>query len=495
MSHDIYAAWAAAELASHFRSNPSDCFEDITQGDELSVFASREGRNEWPMADGVIKIERGSRSYNLALEFKKVNEGLHGILTALGQSLAYLKKGYSGSVIVVPERYETFERPGEYVRDVLDQNTSNHFVSVFGYDEPDTSIASPFQNRLFCHRRINICGRTAASNLISSQARSSGGTQWAHLREGSSDPGAFFLYLQVAKVLAVNDYQEPDVSLNEALIGAVYRLDQRCSGREDALKYLANARGDSFHDRVWRHFWFKYVLNEDTLPIWNIDNGVYEVNDSFSMIQRSDGNGMKRFFCGRSDSIKNKLVDTLNRQEIMEEEAWEEYARNIHGRAHSYREDIDSGLEHLGLIEYDGRPSDLGYRFVDSCERTGDPNRGTPKSILGKAILKNGQLAAFLHYIHKLSESIFRENANSFVVAEAGSSRFDEEAYLQWLREQLANRLSVMNTASRRGGAQRRPFQAEFAILRNYGFIRGMRMGVGLEVNWPAVQEALDFSF
>jgi len=43
-----------------------------------------------------------------------------------------------------------------------------------------------------------------------------------------------------------------------------------------------------------------------------------------------------------------------------------------------------------------------------------------------------------------------------------------------------------------RGGTPRKAFQGEFAILRKFDFIQGFRIGVGLEINWPAIQEFLD---
>lgn len=61
-------------------------------------------------------------------------------------------------------------------------------------------------------------------------------------------------------------------------------------------------------------------------------------------------------------------------------DAWVEFAKNFHNREQSYRQDIDSSLGHLGFLYADGRITDLGYRYVDACERTGDPNSDYPLS-------------------------------------------------------------------------------------------------------------------
>jgi len=131
----------------------------------------------------------------------------------------------------------------------------------------------------------------------------------------------------------------------------------------------------------------------------------------------------------------------------------------------------------------------LGYRYVDACERTGDPYSGTPKAMLAAALIRNGELGAFLHYMYKLSEEKFRSDPFEF----STGTDFDQAEYLNWIEDQLANNLRVMRKASARGGIARRPFQAELAILRKFDFVSGFRVGVGLEVNWPTVQDAMGF--
>src|SRR5208337_4386848 len=121
---------------------------------------------------------------SLALEFKRANEGIHGLLTAIGQAFAYVHKGYSGVVIAIPSLYETHERPGDYVKEVLDRVNSGNRVGVFVYRPPDTSAASPFRGKLECKRCVridlSIPSRRAGIRRVE--------TQWAHLREGSSFP-------------------------------------------------------------------------------------------------------------------------------------------------------------------------------------------------------------------------------------------------------------------------------------------------------------------
>ena len=147
---------------------------------------------------------------------------------------------------------------------------------------------------------------------------------------------------------------------------------ERVRPQSDPKKYLSNCPNDSLPDRAWRHFWFKYILHGDALAGWSKDpSGNYIVNRTSSEVLRSDGRGKKLVFVGRSDSVKNKLVNDLNSESISEADADEALVKNYFKRAHSYREDVDSGCEHLGFVERDGRLTDSGYKFVDACERFG----------------------------------------------------------------------------------------------------------------------------
>ena len=156
------------------------------------------------------------------------------------------------------------------------------------------------------------------------------------------------------------------------------------------------------------------MFHTDAIPIWNINqSGVREINLVTSKIREWSGD-YKKFFVGRSDSIKNRLFNQFQNTEINESDAWQEYARNVRNRAHSYREDIDSGLLAFGFLESDGKPSDLGYKYVDACERNGGASTGIPISIFGSALLRNANYGAFLHYIYRLSEEEFSNNPLSF---------------------------------------------------------------------------------
>ncbi|PAF19125.1 hypothetical protein, partial [Terribacillus saccharophilus] len=205
----------------------------------------------------------------------------------------------------------------------------------------------------------------------------------------------------------------------------------------------------------------------------------------------------KYFFVGKSNSPKNKIVKKLNDGSITEEQAWFEYARNIRQRAHSFREDIDSSLYHIGMIHEDGKPTSLGYKFVDACERNrNDSLSGTPLAIFESAIIQNGELGAFIHYISLASRKIFKDNPLKFCVIEEGEYQsFNSNSYLQELEEILANDIKVIRKVSLRGGVSRKPFQAELAVLGFLGFLKKGRHRykpvIGLDIDWEKVYSAL----
>ena len=487
MSHDLYASWATTELASCVSRDPSFWFTAPPTPGSLSSSATRERTRTWPISDGVLTVETtAGNSYDIAVELKRENEGLHGLLTAIGQSHAYIHKGFAASIIVIPEKYSSHNSPGEHVSEILTATSANLPIGVYSYKEPDINKPSPFAGLLECHRPIELDGvvrpgrRTGVVPSVT--------TQWGHVREGSSDAHGFFLYLEVAKRLKYVVGTPETYDLPQEMIDAVEIIETGA----DPIKYLSNSIGDDFHDRVWRAFWFRYILSPSLSPIWRGTSRPYIVNDQVTKILVSDG-AYKKFFFGRTDSIKSRLVRELTDCSISEQDAWQQYIANVRNRAHSYREDIDSGLEALGLLASDGKPSELGYRFVDHTERTGTPLSGTANAILGAALLKNANFSAFLHYIYRLSADKFAASPLEFCVTMGSGPRFASNEYLAWLANQLADQLKVMRTVSLRGGRARKPFQAELAILRKFGCVTGFRLGLGLEINWPKVQEYMDF--
>jgi len=196
------------------------------------------------------------------------------------------------------------------------------------------------------------------------------------------------------------------------------------------------------------------------------------------------------FFASRSDSIKQKVVRALNAAAITPETAWEQFAANIRNRAHQYREDVDSGAEAAGFIDVDGQMTELGFRFLNACERTRSANNPQPIAILRRALLVEGDLLAFLHYVHSISDQAFRRDELRFV--DRDQMRFQSFEYRVHLLDELSETLQVAARSRRRPGRQRPPLEGEFITLRHLGLVGNFRIGIGLEINWPAVYGAIE---
>ena len=493
MSHDTEAAYASSEVADIIMVNQNNFFGNFGTQGAWSVYAGREGGHQWPLADGVILAENSTHNdVKIAFEYKRPNEGVHGILTALGQSFAYLEKGYDASVMVIPEAYSSHSMPGQHVKRVLEATSPDVPISIYTYKTPNLSATRPFHGKLQCVRDISLPNCRTITRTTTAATTGNVSTLWAHMREGMSHPDAFFRFCQSVKVITATGEDLAGINLPSELVAAIRRID----GNADPYKYLSNTPGDTISDKAWRYAWFNYYFWENLIPIWASSNP-YVVNNTSTRIRISE-ESWQGLFSGRSDSIKEKLVKKLNEGTISEAEAWEEYAKKVRKDAHSYREVVDSGLYHIGYLNPEGTLTELGYKFVEACERVGTPYIGIPMEIFKASVLQNGQYGAMLHYIYRLSEEKFDTDLFAFSELDRnGNYSFKEQDYLVWIDDYFANELHISKKSTERAGGTRKPFQAELAFLKKMGFVRtngrraAYRVGVGLEIDWPQVQSSM----
>ena len=496
MSHDLEAGFASSELANIISSDPAPFFGTIGRGGNWNLRAGHESGHNWPLTDGVLLAQNtlaNVRDYQIAFEYKRPNEGVHGILTALGQCFTYLEKGYDASVMVIPERYSAHNDPGGHINRVLSAAAPDVPIWLYTYSMPNMSATRPFLNKLQCIRSIDIPSSRTIARTQTRPASANVTTLWAHMREGMSHPDAFYRYCQSVKVVSALGEDYSKIHLPLPLIDAV----QRVKPGADPFKYLSNTAGDTISDMAWRYVWFNFYFWNDLMPIFATGAPTYTVNATTTRIKK-DSTEFQQLFSGRSDSIKTKLVNRLNAGTITESAAWEEYARKVHSDAHSYREVIDSGLFHIGFLSSDGTLTDLGYKYVDQCERINSADDGIPMEMLRAAVVQNGQYGALLHYIYKMSEERFNANMFDFsTVNAAGNYTFNSDEYMAWIDDQFANTLHISKKSTIRAGGSRKPLQAELSFLKRLGFVKShngrtaYRVGVGLEIDWPQVQNSM----
>lgn len=494
MSHNTEAAYASSEIADMIMCSQGTFFGSLGTSGLWSLSAMREGGNQWPLADGVILAENTTyRDVKIAFEYKRPNEGLHGILTALGQSFAYLEKGYDAAVLVIPEEYSSHDSPGLYLNKVMESTVPDIPISIYTYSSPDLSAVRPFQGKLNCVRNISLPDCRKIGKADEGTATGSVSTLWAHMREGMSHPDAFYRFCQAVKIVTAVGEDLNGIVIPHKLEDAVRRINPSA----DIYKYLSNTPGDSVSDMAWRYVWFQFYFWDKLMPIYKTENP-YTVNNEFTKIRLDDDGHYQGLFSGRTDSIKSKLVRKLNANPMHEECIREEYAKKVRSDAHSYREVIDSGLYHIGFLAPGGTLTELGYKYVDACERAANAYAVIPMEILKAAVLQNGRYGAMLHYFYKLSEEKFGEDLFAFAETDGkGNYKFDAQAYLSWLDDEFANTLHLAKKSTIRAGGTRKPFQAELSFLKKLGFVKergrsaAYRVGVGLEINWPQVQNSM----
>lgn len=503
--HNAEADFAGSEVARMLVANPRLCFDAATCPATLSASASYEPSSAgWPKADGLISVlEPGATEQRaIALEYKRPQEGIHGLLTAIGQAHGYLHKGYNGAAIVIPARYASHGTPGEYVRDVLNEISESRSIGVFSYEAPDTTSPTPFAERIQCIRPFVFAGGGVRLRPISQGPK----TQWVHMREGSTTRDAFFRFLQVAKRLSADSSSARPV-LRPEIVDAVGRL---APGR-DPVEYVTNTADNRFLTRVWQHFWLEWLATPDVLTPWRREGGTYVLPGAKTRVLRDDNADFSQLWEGRANGLKETIVAMLNCGEINEARGWELFIggiqatgdgqnkQGVRDRAHSYREDIDSALAQLQWIEHDGIPTDQGYRYMTICERYGGANSQAAIDYMGATLIQTGRYASFLHYIHRLSERKFAEDPLAYTrIGPTGRPVFNEDSYREYLQDietKLADELRVLRKVSGRARPRvRTAFQVELTLLRNYGFVSAARhrLGVGVPIDWEQVVQALN---
>ena len=121
----------------------------------------------------------------------------------------------------MPDSYITHDSPGQYIKEVLDNIKLNMPIGIYSYSAPDSTLASPFKGRLTCHKPIEMLTDKPVEGEL---ATSKSSNQWAHFREGSSEPDAFYRYLQTAKNLKYNELEEREFILRDERVKKMGRI-------------------------------------------------------------------------------------------------------------------------------------------------------------------------------------------------------------------------------------------------------------------------------
>lgn len=488
MNHDVEAAFAASELADFFDKNQKKIFEIYKRPGEWTITAGACSDKNWPFPDGKISAANGTKGdVQIALEYKRTNENVHGILTALGQAFAYISKGYQGTAIVIPDNYPTCSNPADQLVNFINAANTKAPIGVYTYK---SSLIIPgkisFKGNLREERALEF-----QSEKIKKVARvSKDSTIWVHFREGSSEFDDIYKYCYTAKKM---DESKPEsfaaFSIPTELEAALKRKKVT-----DIYAYLSHSvSASTTKNRIWRAYWFEYMAHEGVLTIYDKVGTKYKVHEENSKVKTPSGK-YRTFF----SKCKKKLVDQLNEKTISENEAWEMFAENINSRAHSYRIDIEAFTYGIGFVNTDFKLTELGYRYVNSCT-TGDPFDDLPKKIFAGACLNNGNMNVFLQFFHSVTEDELSLNNLKWADEVKDDKdnivgyKFDDISYRDDIEKEFV-KLHIIKKTTGRSGEKRPPLKAEICLLKMLEITDGQyRVGAGLPIDWGKVQSINDY--
>ncbi|MDM1758772.1 hypothetical protein HX127_14645 [Acinetobacter sp. 256-1] len=488
MSHDLHANLALEGLADYIRHNQKTVFADHEYKSGWSISIGKESGRVWPIADGLIKAahQSGKQKIHIALEFKSENEGLHGTLTAIGQALAYLNKGYDAAIIVIPDKYKTHDTPYNVIKGILKEHAPDAPINVITYNTTN--------NNLIHNTPLKL--QKLSTNKKGSNEKPIGSTLWAHVREGMSHPDALYKLCKEIKLASSNE-EKLKVDFSKDLIDAFNKIQSKNS----MIEYLSSTiESHSVLSRAWQAFWYKYIFHDELRDLYKKSNNMYSLNSTDTKILYDPDNGKyQKIFDRNRTSIKQVLVRELNNNNISEEDALVEYLGKVKKEAHSYREVMDSGLFHLNFIDSLGNLTRLGYAFVDEADKGGSVFSPISMQILRGASLLYGNYLLFFHHIHELSEKKFNHDVYSFTKSKSNGHRtFNNKEYRKYLYTKMDQELALILVGTKRTDNvnNREPFQAEIPYLKKLNLINSndpYRIGLGFCINWPLIHESIDY--
>ena len=488
MKHDVEAAFAASELATFFDKKQKKMFEIFKRPGRWMITAGASPDKNWPYPDGMISASNGKAiDVQIALEYKRPNEGVHGVLTALGQAFAYISKGYQGTAIVIPEDYPGCSNPATQIINFINCANSMAPIGVYTY-KPNQIVPGSVSFKGNLEEKRTLKFHSGKVKKVASTSRDS--TLWVHFREGSSEYDDVYKYCYTARQLDETKRENfARYKIPPELKAALIR-----KGITEPYMFLSNSVNDSkAKNRTWRAFWFKYMAHCGALQIYDKMGTTYKVHEDNSKIKALSGKYRVFFTQNKKD-----LVNKLNAGTITEDNAWEKFAENVHNRAHSYRVDIEAFTYGIGFVNSDFKLTELGFRYINSCTSVG-PFSDLPKRIFAGACLNNGNMNVFLQFLHMVTEDNIKINHLKWTkeLKDKGGNiigyKFDEKEYCEDIENEFV-KLHIIKKTTGRGGKKRPALKAEVRLLKMLEITDAQyRVGTGLPIDWGKVQSINDY--
>lgn len=370
---------------------------------ESSILSSEvyltKSESTFPSPDGTFYDPKNK--FSLALEFKPPTETKRGILTGLGQAIAYLDK-HSVSYLLIPSKVEYFNM-GEYMVDLFKKNISDKMpIALVVYDYENV------QNILeYIEPTVEINETTLSAREASS------GRYWAK-----------WLDLPLHALWILTD-----------------------------IAYSDKIRQENRKKAIWDEFFLTYVYPEAYRNQFEAYNsGIFLVNGNLYQ-------PMKK----KLKSWKDKINEGIITREKALEELSETTSVNGKGDIiyQQYRKNFFPFIDHLGIWDEYGYLTDIGY----SLHRVGKIHGGTSKTFydhMAKIILLQGKHLDLILDIEKYTRNCSFENRDDALdnvilnlkekglIAGAGRKKFQNEFQL-WGQLELIKKENNSNFIKNNG--------------------------------------------
>jgi len=292
-----------------------------------AIFLTK-SENSFPSPDGTFFDP--SNKFSLALEFKPPTETKRGILTGLGQSIAYLNR-HSLSYLVIPSKVENFDMC-TYMVNLFEKNITNHM---------------PIALVVYEHNNIqNIVEYIEPKVTISEST----------LEKKSAERGRYW-----AKWL--------DLPLH-----ALWILVD--------ISYTDKVAQNDRKKAIWDEFFLNYIYPEQ------YRNQFKPYNSGIKLVNGKDYQPMKKKLKAWYEKIEQNLI---TKEEALVEL---NKATNIEGKGdiiyQQYRKNFFPFIDHLGIWDEFGYLSEIGYEI----HRIGKIHGATSQlfyNLMAKIILLEGK--------------------------------------------------------------------------------------------------------
>ena len=306
--------------------------------------------NDFPSPDALFQDTQ--KRTKVSLEFKPYTETKRGIMTGIGQAIAYLNKSHA-SILVCSSVVDGFNM-GEYLT-----KTFNKFIygklplALFIYDGEkleNLKLAVDIDPKLF-----------TPSNLKQIPFRGSGAPYFAFWRE-----------------LPVNGF---------------YKLSK-------SAKNITSKTNRS--EKVWDEFFYKYYAPKAALnTLDDIDSDIYMDDMIKKIIPFSDRKKDLRIL------VDNKEVSEAEALKILEKKSWSKKETDNNYR--NYKKNFFNFMNHNSLWDENFYLTPLGNRFVERYEK----NITSPQTLIdemAQILLVEGKHHNLIEEIKDISNQTFNDD-------------------------------------------------------------------------------------